>query len=309
MADIVTSITLDDSGYQAAAKRVVEANRGIVETQRRVEPATTGSSAAFERLKRSLDPVYDAQKRIERATRDADAAIRAGKATVADKAAMLDRLRAKLDPATDGMRRFSGVANELQSRLAGLGGQAGLVGGALSTMGRGGLAAAAGIGAAALALAAAANQVRANVAHFGQVADDAARLGLAAEDLQALGAAFADGGVSSDTFAAALERLNATVGDALAGSEEAVGKFGRVGISLGELQAAGGDTGEVLRLVADGLRNSGTVAEQTAAAHDLLGRSAGALIPLLSQGSTEVDKLTDAAKQSGQVLGGDVVDG
>jgi hypothetical protein len=48
MADIVTSITLDDSGYQQAARRIVEANRGIVERKRQIMP-TTGASPSLSR--------------------------------------------------------------------------------------------------------------------------------------------------------------------------------------------------------------------------------------------------------------------
>jgi hypothetical protein len=84
MTTITTSIDLDDSGYQSAARRVVAANQNMVQStgklaegQRQITPATTGSASAFDRLRRSLDPVYDAQKKIEKATRDADAAIRA----------------------------------------------------------------------------------------------------------------------------------------------------------------------------------------------------------------------------------------
>jgi hypothetical protein len=44
MADIVAPITLDDSGYQQAARRVVDANKQVVETQRQIVPATTGAA-------------------------------------------------------------------------------------------------------------------------------------------------------------------------------------------------------------------------------------------------------------------------
>jgi hypothetical protein len=65
MAEAIrTSIDLDDSGFQAAAKRVVDAANKIIDTERQIVPATTGAASAFERLKRSLDPTYDAQKKL-----------------------------------------------------------------------------------------------------------------------------------------------------------------------------------------------------------------------------------------------------
>ena len=79
-------------------------------------PATTGAAAAFDRLKRTLDPVYDAQKKIEKATRDADAAIRAGRATAADKAAILGKLTAQLTPATGGMRSLATISDQLKAQ-------------------------------------------------------------------------------------------------------------------------------------------------------------------------------------------------
>lgn len=45
MADIVASIKLDYSNYQRAARPVVDANRGVVESQRQIIPATTGPAA------------------------------------------------------------------------------------------------------------------------------------------------------------------------------------------------------------------------------------------------------------------------
>ena len=133
MAGIVTSIDLDDAGYQEAARRVVEANQKIVqsarvvgETQRQIIPATTGAAASFDRLKRSLDPVYDAQKKIEKATRDAEAAMRAGKATQDDVVATFTKLASTSGTMRQavlaGAGAFSGtLPSALKAAVGGLG--------------------------------------------------------------------------------------------------------------------------------------------------------------------------------------------
>jgi hypothetical protein len=112
MTDFKTSIDLDDTSFDAAAKRVVADNQKMVEsmqdaaaasdkqsaatarvaeTTREVIPAVTGRAAAFDRLVRKQDEVYDAEQKIAKATRDAEAAISKGTFTREQATAQLAR--------------------------------------------------------------------------------------------------------------------------------------------------------------------------------------------------------------------------
>lgn len=206
-----------------------------------------------------------------------------------------------------GLKALGAASDELRGSLGNLAGSAGSVGTALQALGPTGLAAAAGIGAIAVAIAGMLSQLRANAEYFGKLNDQAERLGVTAEKLQALGGAAMGAGVDADQMAAALERLNDAIGAAIGGDEQAIAKFERVGVSLGDITRAGGDTHEVLLLVSDGMRGLGTTAERTAAAHDLFGKSAGALIPVLASGRQEIENQEDKARSLGLVLGDDLV--
>ncbi len=293
MTAIKTSIDLDDSGYHAAAQRVVADNNkmkaslgGVAETQRQIVPAMTGSSAAFDRLKRSLDPVYDAQKKIEKATRDADAAIRAGRASIEDKAAVLARLSASLQPATGGMRGLGAASEELKGRLAGLGGQAGMLGTALQAVGPAGLAAAAGIGAVVLVLREAIQYSKEISDHFAEIADASERVGTSASRMEALNKVALENAGSVEKVGTALETLQVNAQKAVDGDENLTKAFQRAGVSMQFLREQGGDTAVIF----NELSKHGISAADAA---ELMGKAGKSLIPTLTALHGEMDNLAN----------------
>lgn len=111
-------------------------------------------------------------------------------------------------------------------------------------------------------------------------------------DTQALqGLQYAAKSTGADTAAlnAALTRMNLNIGEGLAGNKEAAEGFDRLGLKIEDLAGMGAD--QAFKTIADEIAKLSTPAQQAQASVDIFGKSAGALIPLLSEGSAGIDDL------------------
>ena len=95
----------------------------------------------------------------------------------------------------------------------------------------------------------------------------------------------------------ALERLNKTLGEALQGLPEGVLAFHEMGISLTDASGNAKDANEVLREVADKIKNAKSESERAAIAFEAFGKSGQELIPFLLGGADGLDKFTDSASK------------
>jgi hypothetical protein len=189
----------------------------------------------------------------------------------------------------------------------GLTGRAGILGDALPELGRGGYAAAAGIGAAALGLTVFYQQGRAALQVADDIGDAAETLGVSAEALQEIRFAF-NGLVDAEQVDGAIAKLSKTIGEASLGNKEAADTFKTLVVSYKD--AAGNilPTEQVLRSVADRIAGMKSEQQQAALAARLFGREAGAkLLPILRQGSAAFDDAATRAKAMGAIIGNDTV--
>ena len=192
-----------------------------------------------------------------------------------------------------GLRALGAASDELKDKLGGLANHAGSVGTSLATLGPRGLAAAAGIGVMAAALAVAINKAREAGEFFARLGDDAERAGTSASKLATLQGVFVANAASADEANTALVRLRATIDDAMSGSEKAQTAFQNVGVSMEWLSRNGGDTVDVLMKIA---QHGGLTAGQL---NELTGKVGNALVPAMQelakvgvQSNEEFDALT-----------------
>lgn len=222
----------------------------------------------------------------------------------------LKQIEAASAPASKGLVALNGVTSTLRGQIDQLAGSAGGLGSALSAMGPAGLAAAAGLGAAAATFGVLYRAAGEAIIRFGALTDQAAQLGVTFDRFQGLQFGFAAVGVDADQLTRGLTKLNDAIGQVMAegadAPKETIEAFDRLGISYRDIQAVAGDTHEVLLLVADGMARLGTRAEQTAAAADLFGIKNAKLIDELAKGRGVIDGYVVAAERSGAVLSGDV---
>lgn len=134
--------------------------------------------------------------------------------------------------------------------------------------------------------------------HFGQIADAATRVGASAQEIQVLRQVFIANASSAAELGTAMEFLNVKTGDALAGNDQAIAAFGRLGISTEQLSATQGNAARQLELVAGSLTSIIDPSERAAAMQDLLGRSGKSTQEaMLDLGNTLNDKLNEALRE------------
>src|SRR5690606_7597252 len=99
-----------------------------------------------------------------------------------------------------------------------------------------------------------------------------------------------------------LARLTRTIGDAVAGEQEAIDAFERGGVEF--LNYAGGarTTEDVLRQVMDRIRATTAEADRARLAVDYFGKSGQKLLPILSGGADALSEFERAARAAGVVL-------
>jgi hypothetical protein len=197
------------------------------------------------------------------------------------------------------LRALTAASDEVRSKLGSLSAEAGTFGQALNALGPYGLAAAAGLGAAALVLGKMIELARESGEFFAKLADDAARAGTSASKLATLQGVFIANAASADEANSALVRLRAKIDAAVSGNEKAKESFEHVGISMDWLRKNGGDTVDVLLKIA---QHGGLTAGQM---NDLTGKIGNALVPAMQefakvgvQSNKEFDDLTNDINES-----------
>lgn len=127
-------------------------------------------------------------------------------------------------------------------------------------------------------------------------------VGVSTEALTGLTFAASQSGVSQESLAASLGKLNRSMLEAATGTEQYEQAFAALGVSV---IGASGDlrnSEDVLKDIADKLQSLPDGAEKSALAMDLLGRSGTKLIPLLNGGAEGIDALTKQAAALGLVI-------
>lgn len=179
---------------------------------------------------------------------------------------------------------------------------------------KGGLSTAAKVGASAVA-AVATTAVAAGKALYSQASATAQygdnvdkmsqKIGISAEAYQKWDYVMNLAGTSVDNLQTGMKTLSSVIVDAQNGTESAVQKFEAVGISLDELNGLSQE--DALLLVVNRLQQMGPSAKRTAAATDLLGRSATDMAALLNMTAEETNAAMQEAEDYGMVLGNDAV--
>jgi hypothetical protein len=129
------------------------------------------------------------------------------------------------------------------------------------------------------------SMVRATVDAGGALQDMAARLGIAVDQLQALDYAGRQSGVSSETMAASLERLQRGIAEAAAGrNQNLVALFRQLRIPLRDANGQIRSAADLMPELARAFEVNTNAAMRTRMAMALFGRAGGPLIAMLSEG-------------------------
>ena len=131
------------------------------------------------------------------------------------------------------------------------------------------------------------------------------KIGISAEEYQKLGYAFERSGANIDSLQGGMKTLNGVLVDAANGSEQAQAKLAAIGLTAEDL--AGKSSDAQLNMVINALQGMEEGAERTAAATDLLGKSATDLGPLLNMSAEDLEALKQEAEDYGMVMSDEAV--
>lgn len=132
----------------------------------------------------------------------------------------------------------------------------------------------------------------------GKINDLSTRLGISTDMLQSLDFAAKQSGSTLDDFTTVLQKLAQARDDALddpSGSKASA--FSRFGISIAQLKTARLD--DLLSGIADSMRETGDAQVYLADALELMGKSAGKVIPTMAEG---LESVKEKAREAGQVI-------
>jgi hypothetical protein len=142
--------------------------------------------------------------------------------------------------------------------------------------------------------------------YAGSLGEVAQQLGVTTRDLQVFRYAAGQTGVSQKELETGLSKLTITLGKVAAGAKAPAAALNAIGISAEQLK--GKDTGEALRIIADGLQNVTDRSQRAAVEVALFGRSGAQLDNLLAGGSKAINGLALAADKLGIVLSQEQID-
>lgn len=142
----------------------------------------------------------------------------------------------------------------------------------------------------------------------GGLIDAAAQLGTTTDALQAFRLTAMQSGVEAGQFDSALQRLVGQMGQANAGSEEAINRFDKLGVKLLTADGRLRPINDVLPEVARGLLAASSETERNALAQDIFGRSGSRIVTMLEALARGTDAVTAAARVQGAVVERDTLE-
>jgi hypothetical protein len=144
------------------------------------------------------------------------------------------------------------------------------------------------------------NVIKNSLEYAGSLAEVAQQLGVTTRDLQNFRAVGGQVGISTEEMDKGLLKLRVTLGQVAAGAKAPTKALAAIGISARDV--ANKDTGDALRLIADGLAKVGDSSQRAAVEVALFGRTGAKLDPLLAGGSKAINELAAANEALGGVL-------
>lgn len=197
------------------------------------------------------------------------------------------------------VRELRKVERQAQTSVAKIEGTLGKVGVGLKSFAAGFLG---GLGIEAIA-----RIVAGAVSSVAQLADEAKRAGVSAEDLQLLAVAAHQVGVSAEDTTNLLQKLNKTIGEAVTKGGDFAKLLAANGVALRDQNGEVRSTKDLFFDVVDLISRAKSEQEAAAIAYTAFTRAAADSIPFLRQGSEEIKKGTEAAREAGGAISNELV--
>lgn len=299
LADVEKALKLDPGNVELLEQKQALLNKQIEETAQKLEL----EQQIAEQAKEALDIGTISQEEYASLT-----------AEVATTASELENLQGAADGSTGSIEETGSAAQDAGAQAEESGdafvnwgelvqGAADVAAGALAAVG----GAVAAMGAAVAEGTGALIDGAKETAEFGDsISKNAARVGMSTESWQKWDYAMQLAGTSMEQSKAGFKTLTNSLDSAREGSQGAIEKFERIGLTMQELQGLSRE--EVFGKVIENLQNMTDDAEKAAAANDLLGKAGQNLMPLLNQTAEETRAVMEETEKYGFILSDDAID-
>jgi hypothetical protein len=158
---------------------------------------------------------------------------------------------------------------------------------------------------AGVVLGAIKNLVTEHIKLGNEIAKTSQRLGVSVEGLQEYQFAAQSSGVETDQLADAFKDLNLRTADAMAGNQDAANAFKTLGVELTDAEGRIKTVEELLPELADGFAAQADQSQRAALATKTMGEAGLRLLPMLQNGSAELAKMRNRARELGGVMSGE----
>lgn len=285
------------SARNEVLSRQIQAQREKVETLR---SALANATESFGENDRRTQQWAVALNNAEAELNNLERELRNGEKALDEMGDGMEDAGESADNLTDGVEKSGDAAEESESKFKGLGSTLKTVGAVLA-------ATVAAVGTAVVACGKKIYDMANETAATGDNIDKMSqKLGLSREAYQEWDYVLSQSGMDIDSMKAGIKTLTNTIDDARNGTESAIEKFKKLGITQAEL--AGESREDIFAMTVSGLQRMEDETQRAALANDLLGKSGAELAPLLNQSAESTQVLIDKAHNLGMIMSDEAID-
>lgn len=292
----------NDNSVQALTARNTVLNKEIEAQRQKIETLRTALQNAAESFGENDRRTQNWQIQLN----NAEAALNGMERELDDNNKALEEAENGLDDAGKEADEFGNEIKDAGKQSDDAGSKLSKLGDVAKKVGKAMAAAMAAIGTAAIAAGKQLWDAANDVAAFGDNIDKTSqKIGISAESYQEWDYVFQRCGADVNNLQTGMKKLSTVITDAASGSSSAAEKLAAVGLSIDDLNGKSQD--EQLSIVIAALQDMEAGAERTAAANDLLGKSAVDMAAVLNMSAEETQALIDEAHDYGMVMSNDAV--
>lgn len=237
---------------------------------------------------------------------NAEAALNNMEREVSDNEKAIDSMSDEMGDAETAADKLGDEVEETGKQSDEAGGKFEKFGSVMKSVGKALAVTMAAIGTAAVAAGKGLWDMANNVAEAGDTIDKTSqKIGISAESYQEWDYVFQRCGADVNNLQTGMKKLSGVITDAAGGSDSAAQKLSAVGLSIEDLNGKSQD--EQLSIVISALQDMESGAARTAAANDLLGKSAVDMAAVLNMSAEETEALKQEAQDYGMVMSNEAV--
>lgn len=237
---------------------------------------------------------------------NAEAALNNMEREVSDNEKAIDSMSDEMGNAENAADKLGDEVEETGKQSDEAGGKFEKFGSVMKSVGKALAVTMAAIGTAAVAAGKGLWDMANGVAEAGDAIDKTSqKIGISAESYQEWDYVFQRCGADVNNLQTGMKKLSGVITDAAGGSDSAAQKLSAVGLSIEDLNGKSQD--EQLSIVISALQDMESGAARTAAANDLLGKSAVDMAAVLNMSAEETEALKQEAQDYGMVMSNEAV--